>query len=87
MENTYVEETKFLPDKVVENLSRFCELSANKTTKNWKMLYWQHQKSLGGGGSPFYKLYRYIMYRYVLPHWDGVLCHFGLKKGIHFVYR
>ena len=49
------------------------------------MLYWQHQKSLGGGGSPFYKLYRYIMY--VLPHWDGVLCHFGLKKGIHFVYR
>ena len=33
MENTYVEETKFLSDKVVENLSRFCELSANETTK------------------------------------------------------
>ena len=32
MENTYVEETKFLSDKVVEK-SRFCELSANKTTK------------------------------------------------------
>ena len=33
MENTYVEETKFLLDKVVVNLSRFCELSANETTK------------------------------------------------------
>ena len=33
MENTYVEETKFLLDKVVENLSRFGELSADKTTK------------------------------------------------------
>ena len=32
MENTYVEETKFLSGKVVEK-SRFCELSASETTK------------------------------------------------------
>ena len=56
-----------------------------KQEKNWKMLYWSQQKSLGGGGTPFYKPYRYIMY--VLSHQVRFLCRFGLKMGIHFVYR
>ena len=56
-----------------------------KQQKNWKMPYWQRQKSLGGGSTLLYKLYRYIMY--VLPHRVGFLCRFGQKTGIHFVYR
>ena len=54
MENTYVEETKFLSDKVVENLSRFCELSANKTTKKTGKCYTgSNKKALGKGVVPF----------------------------------
>ena len=35
----------------------------------------------GGGGTPLYKLYRYVP-----PHRVGVLCRFGLKTGIHFAH-
>ena len=35
----------------------------------------------GGGGSPSYKLYRYVP-----PHWVGFLCCFGLKTRIHFAH-
>ena len=31
------------------------------------------------GGTPLYKLYRYVP-----PHWVGFLRRFGLKTGIHF---
>ena len=33
----------------------------------------------GGGGTPLYKLYKYVP-----PHQVEYLRHFGLKKGIHF---
>ena len=36
-------------------------------------------KCPGGGGTPLYKLYRYVP-----PHWVGFLRLFGLKTGIHF---
>ena len=41
----------------------------------------RQEKSLkpGGGGTPSYK-----PYRYVLPYRGGFLRHFGLKTGIHF---
>ena len=35
----------------------------------------------GGGGTPLYKLYRYVP-----PHRVGVLRRFGLKTGIHFAH-
>ena len=35
----------------------------------------------GGGGTPLYKLYRYVP-----PHRVGFLRRFGLKTGIHFAY-
>ena len=35
-------------------------------------------RGMGGGGTPFYKLYRYVP-----PHQVGFLHHFGLKTGIH----
>ena len=35
----------------------------------------------GGGGTPLYKLYRYVP-----PHLVGFLCRFGLKMGIHFAH-
>ena len=35
----------------------------------------------GGGGTPLYKLYRYV-----LPHRVGFLHRFGLKTGIHFAH-
>ena len=35
----------------------------------------------GWGGSPSYKLYRYVP-----PHWVGFLCCFGLKTRIHFAH-
>ena len=34
-----------------------------------------------GGGTPLYKLYRYVP-----PHRVGFLCRFGLKTGIHFAH-
>ena len=34
-----------------------------------------------GGGTPLYKLYMYVP-----PHRVGILCRFGLKKGIHFAH-
>ena len=38
------------------------------------------QNSLRGeGGTPLYKLYKYVP-----PHQVGFLCCFGLQKGIHF---
>ena len=49
MENTYVEETKFLSDKVVEE-SRFCELSANETTKKLANAILAATKKLWGRG-------------------------------------
>ena len=33
------------------------------------------------GGTPLYKLYRYVP-----PHWVGFLRRFGLKTGINFVH-
>ena len=35
----------------------------------------------GGGGTPLYKLYRYVP-----PHRVGFLRRFGLKTGIHFAH-
>ena len=35
----------------------------------------------GAGGTPLYELYRYVP-----PHWEGFLHHFGLKTGIHFAH-
>ena len=35
----------------------------------------------GGGGTPLYKLYRYV-----LPNRVGFLRRFGLKTGIHFAH-
>ena len=35
----------------------------------------------GGGGTPLYKLYRYVP-----PHWVGFLRRFGLKTGIPFAH-
>ena len=34
---------------------------------------------MGGGGTPLYKLYRYVP-----AHWVGFLRLFGLKMGINF---
>ena len=36
----------------------------------------------GGGGTPLYKLYRYVLANQV-----GFLHSFGLKTGIHFVQK
>ena len=36
---------------------------------------------MGGGGTPLYKLYRYVP-----PHRVGFLHRFGLKTGVHFVH-
>ena len=35
----------------------------------------------GGGGTPLYKLYRYVP-----PYWVGFLRRFGLKTGINFAH-
>ena len=43
-----------------------------------------HKYSLqapGGGGTPLYKLYKYVP-----PHRVGFLRRFGLKTGIHFAH-
>ena len=37
--------------------------------------------TLGGGGTPLYKLYRYVP-----PHRVGFLRRFDLKSGIHFAH-
>ena len=48
---------------------------------------WTHYASArgagmaGGGGTPLYKLYRYVP-----PHRVGFLRRFGLKTGIHFAH-
>ena len=39
------------------------------------------KNDLGGGGTPLYKLYRYVP-----PHQEEFLLRFGLKTGIHFAH-
>ena len=43
--------------------------------------HYRLQSSRGGGGTPLYKLYRYVP-----PHRVGFLRRFGLKTGIHFAH-
>ena len=46
------------------------------------LVNWDREgKHGGGGGTPLYKLYRYVP-----PHRVGFLCRFGLKTGIHFAH-
>ena len=40
---------------------------------------WLSKPPKGGGGTPLYKLYKYVP-----PHQVGFSRRFGLKKGIHF---
>ena len=47
----------------------------------WVATYGMFDYTLGGGGTPLYKLYRYL-----LPHRVGFLRRFDLKTGIHFAH-